>query len=107
VKPEAPPGATPSPVVARPPVVTPAPAPAAAPPPPAVASPPPAPPAPQPAASPQVLDARALVSRALTRELAGDHAGAMQDLGAALGLEPDAARRASIANLMKLLDAPK
>jgi len=60
-----------------------------------------------PSASPQALDARALASRAVTRELDGDHAGAMQDLKTALTLEPDAARRAGIANLLRLLDTPR
>ena len=60
-----------------------------------------------PAASPQALDARALASRAVTRELDGDHAGAMQDLKTALTLEPDAARRAGIAKLLRLLDTPR
>jgi hypothetical protein len=67
----------------------------------------PAPPPPPPAASIQALDARALASRAITRELDGDHAGAMQDLKSALMLEPDPARRASIANLIRLLDRPR
>jgi tetratricopeptide (TPR) repeat protein len=71
-----------------------------------VMTPPPAAPS-QPAASPQALDARALASRAITRELDGDHAGAMQDLASARELEPDAGRRAAIANLMRLLDTPK
>jgi len=62
---------------------------------------------PQPAASLQALDARALASRAITRELDGDHAGAMQDLKTAMQLEQDASRRESLANLMKLLDTPR
>ena len=61
----------------------------------------------QPAASVQALDARALASRAITRELDGDHPGAMQDLKTAAQLEPDASRRASIANLIRLLDTAK
>jgi tetratricopeptide (TPR) repeat protein len=52
------------------------------------------------------LDARALANRAISRELDGDHAGALQDLNAALVLEPDPARRDSIANLLRLLDRP-
>jgi tetratricopeptide (TPR) repeat protein len=60
-----------------------------------------------PSASPQALDARALASRAVSREVDGDHAGALQDLKTALTLEPDAARRASIANLLRLLDTPR
>ena len=52
------------------------------------------------------IDARALATRAISRELDGDHAGAVQDLTAALALEPDPARRDSIANLLRLLDRP-
>ena len=102
------------------PAVAPAPPPGAgrvtAPPPVIVAAPPTSPPTvmvapptaqPQPAASVQALDARALASRAITRELDGDHPGAMQDLKTAAQLEPDASRRASIANLIRLLDTPK
>jgi tetratricopeptide (TPR) repeat protein len=86
---------TPSPVTATPPVP-----PAGSP---QVVVAPPVPPS----ASPQWLDARALGSRAITRELDGDHAGAMQDLRTAMSLEPDAARRASIARLIRLLDTPR
>jgi len=60
-----------------------------------------------PAASPQALDARALASRAVTREIDGDHAGALQDLRTALTLEPDASRRAAITRLLQLLDTPR
>ena len=120
-------GLDPTPVVAAgpatgatQPAVAPAPPPGAgrvtAPPPVIVAAPPTSPPTvmvapptaqPQPAASVQALDARALASRAITRELDGDHTGAMQDLKTAAQLEPDASRRASIANLIRLLDTPK
>jgi hypothetical protein len=101
-----PPPRTPVPVTANPPV-------APAPPPVVMVAPPSSPPVvmlapptsqPQPAASVQALDARALASRAITRELDGDHTGAMQDLTTAVQLEPDASRRASIANLIRLLD---
>lgn len=61
----------------------------------------------QPAASPLALDARALTTRAISRELDGDHAGAMADLNAALAIEPDPARREAIARIMRLLDAPR
>jgi regulator of sirC expression with transglutaminase-like and TPR domain len=61
----------------------------------------------QPAASPIEIDARALTSRAISRELDGDHAGALQDLNAALALEPDAARREAIARLIRLLEMPR
>lgn len=120
-------GLDPTPVVAAgpatgatQPAVAPAPPPGAeratAPPPVIVAAPPTSPPTvtvapptaqPQPAASVQALDARALASRAITRELDGDHTGAIQDLKTAAQLEPDASRRASIANLIRLLDTPK
>jgi tetratricopeptide (TPR) repeat protein len=61
----------------------------------------------QPAASPVAIDARALTSRAIGRELDGDHAGALQDLHAAHALEPDAARREAIARLIRLLETPR
>jgi len=104
----APPPSTREPVAADPPV------PPAAPP--IMMAPPTSPPVvvvapptsyPQPAASLQALDARALASRAITRELDGDHAGAMLDLTTAMQLEPDVSRRESLANLMKLLDTPR
>jgi tetratricopeptide (TPR) repeat protein len=60
-----------------------------------------------PSASPQALDARALAARAITRELDGDHAGAMQDLRAALALEPDPTRQVAITRLMRLLEASR
>lgn len=61
----------------------------------------------EPAASPTAIDARALTSRAISRELDGDHAGALQDLNAAQALEPDAARREAIARLLRLLETPR
>jgi tetratricopeptide (TPR) repeat protein len=61
----------------------------------------------QPAASPLALDARALTTRAVSRELDGDHAGAMQDLNAALAIEPDAARREAIGRLIQALSTPR
>jgi tetratricopeptide (TPR) repeat protein len=61
----------------------------------------------QPAASPLALDSRALTTRAISRELDGDHAGAMQDLNAALAIEPDTARREAIARMLRLLDTPR
>jgi hypothetical protein len=64
-------------------------------------------PPPQPAASPAGLDARALAIRGISRKLDGDHAGAMQDLNAALALESDAKRREEIARLIHLLDPPR
>lgn len=82
---------TPSPVPANPPV------PPAGPPQVVVA----------PSTSPQALDACALASRAITREIDGDHVGAMQDLRAALALEPDPARQAAISRLLRQLDAAR
>ncbi|MGH7356586.1 MAG: hypothetical protein ACRELS_18670, partial [Candidatus Rokuibacteriota bacterium] len=76
------------------------PAPPPAPPPAVVAAPPAPPPSP-------ALDARELGTRALNRELAGDHAGALADLRAALALERDPARRESLVNLIRLLDPPQ
>jgi tetratricopeptide (TPR) repeat protein len=53
------------------------------------------------------VDARALAVRAMNRELDGDHAGAIQDMSAALAAEPDPARRDAIANLLRLLSQPR
>ena len=53
------------------------------------------------------IDARALAARAINRELDGDHAGAIQDMRAALAAEPDPARRDAIANLLRMLDQPR
>lgn len=61
----------------------------------------------EPAASPAAIDARALTSRAISRELDGDHAGALQDLSAAQALEPDAARREAIGRLIRLLETSR
>ena len=61
----------------------------------------------QPAASPTAIDARALTSRAISRELDGDRAGALQDLNAAVALEPDTARREAIVRLIRFLDTPR
>jgi tetratricopeptide (TPR) repeat protein len=61
----------------------------------------------QPAASPMAIDARALTSRAISRELDGDRAGALADLNAAVALEPDTARREAIQRLIRLLDTPR
>jgi tetratricopeptide (TPR) repeat protein len=58
-----------------------------------------------PAASPGAIDARALATRAITRELDGDRPGAIADLRAALELEPDPGRRAAITGLMQYLEA--
>jgi tetratricopeptide (TPR) repeat protein len=63
-----------------------------------------------PAASPptaQSIDARTLATRAIGRELDGDHAGAIQDLRAALAIEQDPARRASLESLLRMLETPR
>lgn len=54
-----------------------------------------------------VIDARALASRAISRELDGDRQGALTDLRAALALEQDPARRDSMANLLRLLETSR
>jgi regulator of sirC expression with transglutaminase-like and TPR domain len=62
------------------------------------------------AASPataQAIDARALATRAISRQLDGDHEGALQDLRAALAIEPDPARRATIESLLRSLETPR
>jgi len=82
---------------AAPPAAAPSPPPTAAATPP-VAMAPPAPPA---------LDSRVLGSRALTRELQGDHAGALEDLRAALAKETDPERLAGLRNLLLLLENPR
>lgn len=61
----------------------------------------PRPPAPAPVAS---LDARALANRAIDRELAGDRAGAIADLRAALAAEGDPERRAALEDFLRRLD---
>jgi Flp pilus assembly protein TadD len=53
------------------------------------------------------VDTRALTARGVAREIDGDREGARADLQAALDLETDAARRAAIARLLRLLDAPQ
>jgi tetratricopeptide (TPR) repeat protein len=60
-----------------------------------------------PAASPETIDARTLAVRALSRELDGDHEGALRDLRAALAVEPDPARRQSLEALLRRLDTPR
>jgi len=61
-----------------------------------VAAPPPA------ATSPASQE---LASRGLSKELAGDRAGALADLRAALAAETDPDRRRGIENLLRLLEA--
>jgi tetratricopeptide (TPR) repeat protein len=59
------------------------------------------------AASPpsaETIDARALATRAVSRQLDGDRAGAQQDLRAAIAIEKDPTRRASLENLLRMLE---
>jgi len=80
----------------------------------AVPLPPPAtlaatPPA-SPAAGPPTArstDARALATRAMSRELDGDRAGALADLRSALTLESDPSRRGHIQALIQLLESAR
>jgi tetratricopeptide (TPR) repeat protein len=75
-----------------------------------VAAPPPANVVPAPADTPppaQDLDARALVSRAVSRELDGDRFGAIVDLRAAIAKESDPTRRAKLQNLLQLLQTQR
>jgi tetratricopeptide (TPR) repeat protein len=76
------------------------------PPPATVAATPPATPAASPPTS-QAIEARTLATRGMSRELDGDREGALRDLRAALAIEPDPTRRATIENLLRLLDAPR
>lgn len=59
---------------------------------------------PRPTPSPGPPEARALADRALDRELAGDRAGAVADLKAALELESDPEHRVGLENMLRLLD---
>jgi len=59
-----------------------------------------------PSAAP-ALDSDALGSRALTRELQGDHAGALDDLRAAIANETDPERLLGLRNLLLLLENPR
>jgi hypothetical protein len=59
-----------------------------------------------PSAAP-ALDSDALGSRALTRELQGDHAGALEDLRAAIAKETDPERLLGLRNLLLLLENPR
>lgn len=74
------------------------------PPPATVAATPPTAPAASPP-TPQSVDARALATRGIGRHLDGDRAGGLQDLRAARDLEPDPARRASLEDLVRMLEA--
>src|SRR5205809_3706705 len=59
-----------------------------------------------PSAAP-ALDSDALGSRALTRALQGDHAGALDDLRAAIAKETDPERLLGLRNLLLLLENPR
>ena len=67
---------------------------------------PPAPPSPE-ALTPQAIDVRSLVARAMTREVDGDRQGAMADLRAAAAAETDPDRRTRIDRLLRALDASR
>ena len=80
------------------------------PPPATLAATPPASPAASPppsSVSAPAIDARALATRAISRELDGDHDGALADLRTALTMEPDPARREHIQGLLRLLESPR
>ena len=77
---------------------------------PAVPLPPPTAPRTAPAASlssPASIDARTLAIRAISREVDGDHEGALTDLRAALAIERDPARRQSLEELLRKLEASR
>ncbi len=57
--------------------------------------------------APETINARALATRGVAREIDGDHVGARGDLEAALALETDGVRRAAIERLLRFLDAPR
>jgi tetratricopeptide (TPR) repeat protein len=63
--------------------------------------------APPAAPAPPPLDAQALGSRALTRELQGDHAGALEDLRAAVAGETDPQRLLGLRGLLFLLESSR
>lgn len=62
---------------------------------------------PSPAASPASTDARTLAMRGVSREVGGDHQGAVDDLRAALALEKDPDRRASLERLLRALEGAR
>jgi tetratricopeptide (TPR) repeat protein len=74
------------------------------PPPATVAATPPVAPAASPR-TPQPVDARALATRGVSRHLDGDRLGGLQDLRAARDLETDPVRRASLEELVRMLEA--
>jgi tetratricopeptide (TPR) repeat protein len=57
--------------------------------------------------SPVSVDARTLAIRGISREVDGDHEGALIDLRAALAIERDPARRQSLEELLRKLEASR
>jgi tetratricopeptide (TPR) repeat protein len=53
------------------------------------------------------VDSRTLAIRAISREVDGDHDGALRDLRAALAIEQDPARRQSLEELLRKLEASR
>jgi tetratricopeptide (TPR) repeat protein len=53
------------------------------------------------------MDARSLANRAISREIDGDHPGALADLSAAIVKESDPARRAGMEHLLQLLQSSR
>ena len=77
------------------------------PPPATLAATPPASPSASPVPSARAVDARALATRAISRELDGDHEGALADLRSAATMESDPARREHIQGLIRLLESSR
>lgn len=63
--------------------------------------------APAPSASPTSAEARTLALQAMSREVDGDHEGALRDLRAAVAVETDPGRRASLERLLRKLEAAR
>src|SRR5262245_27322103 len=59
------------------------------------------------APAPDTGDGRALASRALDRELAGDHDGALADLKSAIAVETDPDRRAALEDLLRMWEGAR
>lgn len=72
-----------------------------------LAATPPTSPAASPPPTAAMIDARALATRAISRELDGDHEGALTDLRTALTMERDPTRREHIQGLLRLLETPR
>ena len=62
---------------------------------------------PAPSASPMSAEARTLALQAMSREVDGDHEGALRDLRAAVAVETDPGRRASLERLLRKLEAAR